>query len=126
MIGFLLRMAISALGLWLASALVPGMRIEGALTLLAAALVLGFVNGVVRPILVILTFPLTVLTLGLFLWVVNAAMLSLVAWLLGPSFQLESFWSALFGSMVVGLTSWLASQYIGPSGRVEVMVVRSR
>ncbi len=120
--GFLLRTAISALGLWLAAKLVPGMVIEGGGTLLAAALLLGLANALVRPVIVILTIPITLVTLGLFLLVINAAMLGLVAALL-EDFALRGFGSALLGSMVVSLTGWLASQYIGPSGGFEVMVV---
>jgi len=79
MIGLWLRLLVVALGLWLASALVPGIEVQGLWTLLGAALLLGIVNAVVRPLLVILTLPITLLTLGLFLLVVNAAMLGLVA-----------------------------------------------
>lgn len=126
MTGFLLRLGVNALGLWLATRIVPGMEIApGGGTLLAAALLLGIVNALVRPLAILLTLPVTVLTLGLFLWVVNAAMLGLVAWLL-DGFHLEDFASALFGSIVVGLTAWLSSFYIGPRGRVEAWVVRER
>lgn len=121
--GLLIRLAIAALGLWLASAIVPGIRVEGAGTLILAALLLGLVNAVVRPLAVLVTLPITVLTLGLFLWVVNAAMLGLTAWLL-PDFYIAGFGSALLGALVVGLTGWVASWYVGPRGRVEVMVVR--
>ena len=123
MAGFLLRLAIGAAGLWVASRLVSGLQIDGAGTLLLAAFLLGFVNAVVRPILVLLTLPVTIVTLGLFLLVVNAAMLSLVAALL-DGFHLADFGSAILGSIVVGLVSWLASWWVGPSGRIEVMVVR--
>jgi putative membrane protein len=124
--GFLVRMVISALGLWLAAKIVPGMRIGGTGTLLAAAILLGVVNAVVRPVVVLLTLPATLLTLGLFLLVVNAAMLGLVAALL-EDFELASFGAALVGSLVVSVTSWVASSFVGPSGRFEVIVVeRSR
>lgn len=121
--GLLIRLAIGALSLWLASAIVPGIRVDGAGTLILAAVVLGLVNAVVRPLAVLVTLPITVLTLGLFLWVVNAAMLGLTAWLL-PDFHIAGFGSALLGALVVGLTGWVASWYVGPRGRVEVMVVR--
>src|SRR4030095_3003859 len=85
MLGFLLRMAISAFALWVASAIVPGMTIVGTPTLLAAALLLGLVNAVVRPLALLLTLPFTVVTLGLLLLFVNAAMLGLVAALLEAS-----------------------------------------
>jgi len=122
-VGFLIRLAISAFGLWIASKLVPGFRIEGTSTLVLAAFLLGLVNAVVRPLVVLLTLPLTLVTLGLFLLVVNAAMLGLVAALL-DHFTISGLLPALLGWLVVSLTNWLASGYIGPSGRVEVMVIR--
>jgi putative membrane protein len=125
MAGFLLRLLVGALGLWLASELVPGIEVKGLWTLFGAALLLGLVNAVVRPLLVILTLPITVLTLGLFLLVINAATLSLVAWML-DNFTIAGFWPALFGSIVVSVTGWLASYLIGPRGRIEVIVVRPR
>ena len=123
MVGFLVRLAISALGLWLAHEVVPGIEIEGTGTLVAAALLLGIVNALVRPLVLVLTLPITVLTLGLFLLVVNAAMLGLVAALL-DGFRISGFGAALLGSIVVGLTSWVASWYVGPRGSFEVLVVR--
>jgi putative membrane protein len=123
MAGFLLRLLVVALGLWLASALIPGIEIRGAWTLLGAALLLGLVNAVVRPLAILLTLPVTVLTLGLFLLVINAAMLALVAWMF-DGFSIAGFWPALSGSIVVSLTGWLASAFIGPRGRFEVIVVR--
>ena len=123
MSGFLIRLLITALGLWVAQAIVPGVEIHGVGTLLAAALLLGIVNAIVRPLIILLTLPITVLSLGLFLLVVNAAMLGLVAALL-DGFVLRGFFSALLGSIVVSITSWIASWYIGPSGRVEVIVRR--
>jgi putative membrane protein len=123
MLGFAIRLAISALGLWLAQEIVPGVQIDGTASLVTAALLLGIVNALVRPLAVLLTLPVTLLTLGLFLLVVNAAMFGLVAALL-DGFHVSSFGAALLGSIVVGLTGWVASWYIGPRGRVEVLVVR--
>ncbi len=125
MAGFILRLAISAFGLWLAAKIVPGMTIQGVGTLVGASLLLGIVNAVVRPVAVLLTLPFTILTLGLFLLAVNAAMLGLVAALL-DGFALAGFGSALLGSIVVSLTGWVASWYIGPTGRVEILVVEQR
>ena len=123
MTGFLLRVAIVALGLWLATQILPGLYFEGPGTLLAAALLLGIVNAIVRPVAVVLTLPLTLLTLGLFLLVINAAMLGLVALLLS-GFQISGFWTAIGGALIVSVTGWLASGLIGNNGKVEVM--RSR
>ena len=113
------------LGLYLASALVPGVSISGAWSFILAALLLGLVNGLVRPVAFLLTLPLTVVTLGLFLFVLNAAMFGLVAAML-DDFSVGGFWSALFGAVIVSLTSTIASWYIGPQGRYEVFVVRRR
>jgi putative membrane protein len=125
MIGFVLRVLVVALGLGLASALVPGIEVDGAGTLLLAAVLLGIVNALVRPLAIVLTLPITVLTLGLFLLVINAAMLGLVAWAL-DGFTVSGFWAALLGSIVVSITGWLASWFIGPRGRMEVVIVRRR
>jgi len=125
MAGFILRLLIVALGLWLAAELVPGIEVTGVWTLLGAALLLGIVNAVIRPVLILLTLPAMVLSLGLFLLVINAAMLGLVAWIF-DNFTIAGFWPALFGSIVVSLTGWLASYFIGPRGQVEVIVSRPR
>ena len=125
MTGFLLRLLIGAFGLWVASRLVPGMHIEGGATLLLAALLLGLVNAVVRPLIVLLTLPITVLSLGLFLLVINAGMLGLVAMFL-DGFQLAGFGSALLGSILVSVSGWLANWTIGPRGRFEVLIVERR
>ncbi len=119
--GFIIRMAVGALGLWLASRYVAGLKIDGNQTLIAAALLLGVANAVVRPIVVFLTFPITVVTLGLFLLAVNAGMLAGVAWLL-RGFSLEGFVPALLGALIVSLTSWAASWTIGPQGRFELLM----
>ena len=84
---------------------------------------IGLVNGFVRPIAFLLTLPITVLTLGLFLFVLNAAMFGLVAALL-DNFVVSGLWAAIFGSLVVSITSTVASWYIGPDGRIDVIVVR--
>ncbi len=125
MLGFLIRILIVALGLWLATELVPGIEIKGAWTLLGAALLLGLVNAIMRPLLILLTLPITVLTFGFFLLIINAGMLALVAWAL-DDFTIAGFWPAVGGGIVVGVTGWLASWFIGPRGRVEMIYVRRR
>jgi putative membrane protein len=123
--GFLLRLATVALGLWLASELVPGIEVRSGWTLIFSALLLGIVNAFVRPVAVILTLPLSILTLGFFLLVINAGMLGLVALLL-DGFSISGFWSALLGSIIISIVGWLTSWFIGPRGRIEVMVHRDR
>jgi putative membrane protein len=118
MVGFLLRAAITALALWVASQLLDGMHFATTTQLVLAAVLLGVVNAIVRPIAFILTLPITVVTLGLFLLVLNAAMIGLVA-LIVPGFTVSGFWTALGGAIIVGLVSWAASTVIGNTGRIE-------
>jgi putative membrane protein len=102
--GFLVRAAMAAAGVWLAAEIVPGIEARSGGTIVLAALLLGIVNGTLRPVAVLLSLPLTLLTFGLFLLVVNAAMLGFVAWLL-PGLTISGFWSALAGAVVVSLVS---------------------
>ncbi len=125
MTGFLLRAAFVALGLWLATEIFSGLTFDAPNTLIAAALLLGIVNAVIRPLFLILTLPITVLTLGFFLLVINAAMLALVALIL-DGFQISDFWTAVGASLVVSLTSWVASAAIGNNGHIEVYAKRRR
>ena len=116
MTGFLLRALLTAFGLWLASQWVPGVAFDSVPTLLFAGLLLGVVNAIVRPIAFILTLPITIVTLGLFLLVLNAAMVALVSWLL-PGFHLYGgFRAALLTWILVWLTGWLGSALIGHRG----------
>lgn len=123
MLGFLLRAAIVALGLWLATVWVKGIAIDGPSTLLLAGILLGMVNSIVRPIAIVLTLPMTVATLGLFLLVINAGMVALVAWML-PGMHVAGFWSAFWTAVVVSLVSMVGSWFIGSKGRFEVIVKR--
>jgi putative membrane protein len=113
MTGFLLRGLFAALGLWVASYLVRGLSFDGTTSLLIAGFVLALVNGFVRPVATILTLPITLLTLGLFLLVVNAGMVALVAWML-PGMQLSGFWAALFTAVIVAIVSWIAHALVKP------------
>jgi putative membrane protein len=116
--GFLTRLVITALGLWVAKTIIPGIAIGGWGNLFVAALLLGLVNAFVRPILFILTLPITILTLGLFLLVLNGVSLALVAWLM-PGVSVSGLLAATLGAIVVSLTSWFANGFIGSSGRIE-------
>jgi putative membrane protein len=123
--GILLRTVITILGLYIASRLIPGVSIEGTGTFILAAFLLGIVNALVRPLVFLLTLPLTVVTLGLFIFVLNAAMFGLVAAFL-DQFAVSGFWAAIFGALIVSLTSTIASWYVGPDGRYEILVIRRR
>jgi putative membrane protein len=119
MIGFVFRAVIAALGLWIATRWVRGIYIDTPTTLVLAGALLGVVNAFVRPIAVILTFPFTVLTIGLFLLVVNAAMLGLVALLL-PGFHIDGFGAAFLAALIVSITGWLGSLLFGNRAKVEL------
>jgi putative membrane protein len=123
MTGIVLRIVVVALGLWLAAEILPGLQFSGPGTLLAAALLLGIVNAIVRPIAIVLTLPLTLITLGLFLLVVNAGMLALVALVLS-GFQIHGFWTAVGASLIVSIVSWAVSGLLNDKGKVEVMKLR--
>jgi putative membrane protein len=123
MVGFLLRAAIAALGLWVASEIFDGLVVESASKLIVAGLILGLVNAFVRPLAFILTLPLTVLTLGLFLLVLNAGMVALVAWIV-PGFEISGFWTAVGTALIVSVVSWAASSVIGSTGRIEIFTAK--
>lgn len=116
--GFLVRLLINALGLYVADALLAGFAIASTGSLIVAALLLGLVNAIVRPVLIILTLPITLVTLGLFLLIVNGISLALVAWLI-PGVTVAGLWAATIAALIVSVTSWLTSAFIGSSGRVE-------
>jgi putative membrane protein len=120
MIGFVLRAVIAALGLWVASRFVAGLSIDTPTTLLLAGLLLGIVNAIVRPIAILLTLPMTIVTLGLFLLVINAAMLGLVALIL-PGVRIDGFWAALLAAIIVSLVSWVGSWFVGSKGKIDVI-----
>ena len=123
MLGFLVRAAIVALGLWLATVWVHGVSIDTPATLILAGILLGIVNSIVRPIAILLTLPMTILTLGLFLLVINAGMVALVAWML-PGMHVAGFGPAFWTALLVSLVSIVGSWFVGPKGKVEIMVKR--
>ena len=122
MTGFILRALISAIGLWIATVWVSGIRIDDATTLVLAGALLGIINAIVRPIAILLTLPITILSLGFFLLVVNAGMVALVAGIL-PGFHIPGgFWSAFGTALIVWITGWVGSWLIGPRGKIDVYV----
>ena len=125
MMGFLIRLSLNALALLLVSTVIPGIKVQGLLPALSAAFFLGLINAVVRPIILILTLPLTILTLGLFIPVINACLLKLVS-LMIQGFEVHGFWSAVFGAILLSLVSGLLNLFINDHGRVEVVAYRQR
>jgi len=122
--GFVIRAAIVAVGLWVASSIVPGIEIHSGRALIGAALLLAIVNAIVRPVLILLTLPITLLTLGIFLLVINGLMIELVAALLPRGFVVEGLGSAILASIIVSITGWLVNSFIGSEGKVEVIEMR--
>lgn len=111
---FILRALIAALGLWLATEWVDGIAVNGPTTLILAALLLGLVNAIVRPLAILLTLPLTLITLGFFLLVVNAAMVGLVAAFL-PGMTVQGFWAAFWTAILVSVVSWIGNAIFRPA-----------
>jgi putative membrane protein len=123
--GFLIRVLVNALAIWLATEIVPGIDARSVAAVLAAALVLGLVNAIVRPVLLVLTLPLTLVTLGLFLFVLNAVCLWLTSAVV-PGFDVRGFWPAFWGSLVVSALSWVVNGFVSDRGRVVVITERER
>ena len=121
--GFLLRVVVNALAIMLAAALLPGIQVDGLVPALAAGVLLGLVNAVVRPVLLILTLPITLVTLGLFLLVLNGLCFWLVASLV-KGVTVSGFWSAFFGALLVSIVSGIMTALISDSGRVVVITRR--
>lgn len=110
----LLNWVLSALAVWIVSKVVPGISVSGPTAALIAALAIGFINATIGFLLKVLTFPLTLLTLGLFWFVINALMLELAAWLV-PGFQVRNFFAAFVGAILLSLVSSLLHWLIMPS-----------
>jgi putative membrane protein len=123
--GIVVRTLVIAAGIAVAAWLIPGITVDGPGTLLLAALLLGLVNAFVRPLIILLTLPLTILSFGLFLIVINALMFALVARML-DGFVVAGATAALLGWLTVVIVSWIVSWFIGPTGRYEIIVIDKR
>ena len=121
--GFLLRVAVNALAIMLAASIVPGIQVDGLVPALVGGLLLGLVNAIVRPVLIILTLPITLITLGLFLLVLNGFCFWLVASIV-KGFYVSGFWSACLGALIVTIVSWIMTALISDSGKVIVITKR--
>lgn len=123
--GIIIRVLLNMLAIWLAATLVPGISTADNAALIWAAISLGLVNAFIRPLVVFLTLPVTLITLGLFLLFVNAAMLNLAAWFV-DGFEVVGVIDALFGAVIVSLVSWAGSAFIGENGRYRLLVIERR
>lgn len=123
--GIVIRVLLNMLAIWLATTLVPGISTADNASLLWAAVSLGLVNAFIRPLVVFLTLPVTLLTLGLFLLFINAAMLNLAAWFV-DGFDVVGVIDAVFGAIIVSLVSWAGSAFVGENGRYRMLVIERR
>ena len=121
--GFLFRSLLTMLAVLATAHVVPGISVDGWVPALGAAIVLGLLNAILRPLLLLLSLPFILLTLGLFIFVVNAVLLALTAVLI-PGFHVAGFWSAVFGSIVISIISGILNLLVGGTGRMEVAIRR--
>lgn len=122
MIAFVVRWLVTAFAVMCAAALIPGISYSDSFgVLLGASLLLGIINAIVRPVLLLLSLPFIIITMGLFIFVVNALLLMLVGSLI-PGFVVDGFWNAFFGAIIVSLVSWLLSSFFRSSdGKVHLI-----
>ncbi len=123
--GLAIRWAILAGAITAASYALPGIRVKGVVAVLEAAAMLGILNAFLRPVLIILTLPLNILSFGLFTFVINALMLELVSALI-PGFFIESFWTAIWGSLIITVVNWLLNAFINDRGQVTYIDLKKR
>ena len=121
--GLLVRWVVSAMALWMTSGIVRGIEVRGLAPLLLAAAMIGVINAFVRPIVLVLTLPLTVVTFGLFVLVVNAAMLALASAFVS-GFEVHGFWSAVFGWLLLSFFTFCINVLIAEHGGVEIVQFR--
>lgn len=123
--GLVVRWLLLTVAIICTSYLVGGIYVSGFFSALFAALLLGILNALFRPILLILTLPINIVTLGLFTLVINAVLLMMVSGVVS-GFHVDGFWSAVFGSIVISLVSWLLSSFVNEQGRVEYIDLKKR
>jgi len=116
--GLLLRWLVLTVAILAASYLIEGIRVAGFFSAFFAAAVLGILNAFLRPILILLTLPITIITFGLFTFIINALLLLMVSGVI-PGVEVRGFWTAVIGSLVISIVSWLLNVFIGGKGRVE-------
>ncbi len=123
--GIIVRWIILTAAITIASYIIKGIYIEGFFSALFAAAILGILNSFFRPILIIITLPLNILTLGLFTFIINAALLKMASGVIG-GFEIHGFWPAIFGSLIISAFSWLLSFFISEQGRVEYIDLKKK
>lgn len=121
--GILIRWIVTTLTILMIPNLISGIQVAGLGSALAAAAIIGVLNAVVRPVLIILTLPLTIVTLGVFILIINALLFELAGWMVS-GIQIDSFWSAFLASLIVSLVSWIMNSSIGGGPNDRTIIVR--
>jgi putative membrane protein len=125
MSAFLVRWLVTTIAVLVAERLLPGITCTGWGALLGASLLLGIINAFVRPVLLLLSLPFIIVTMGLFIFVVNALLLMLVSTII-PAFQVDGFWNAFFGAIIISLVSWVLSSFFrGSDGKIYTITHHS-
>jgi putative membrane protein len=122
--GIFLRWLILTFAIIVTSYLIDGIQVSGFLSAFYAAAILGILNAFFRPILLILTLPVNILSLGLFTFVINAIVLMMVSGVIS-GFEVDGFWSAVFGSLLISLVSWLLTSFISERGTVQYIDLKN-
>jgi len=123
--GIFLRWVILTFSIIIASYILEGIHVSGFFSALFAAALLGILNAIFRPILIILTLPINILSLGLFTFVINAVMIMMVSGVIS-GFEVKGFWSAVFGSLLISVVSWLLNSFIGGGGKVKYIDLKHK
>jgi putative membrane protein len=123
--GLLIRWLVLTISIILTSYLFDGIYVASFSSALFAALVLGILNALFRPILIVITLPINILTLGLFTFVINALLLKMVSGVV-PGFYVHGFWSAVFGSLIISIVSWLLSSFVNERGTISYIEIKKR
>jgi putative membrane protein len=123
--GVLVRWFILTAAIIVASYLLDGIQVKGFLSAFFAAAILGVLNAFFRPILIILTLPINILTLGLFTFIINALLLKMASGVIS-GFDVRGFWAAVFGSIIISVVSWALNSFISPKGRVEYIDLKKK
>jgi putative membrane protein len=123
--GLLIRWFVLTLAILFAAYLMKGIEVSGFFSAFFAAAMLGILNALLRPMLIILTLPINVLTLGIFTFVINALLLKMVSGII-PGFDVHGFWTAVWGSIIISVISWLLNSFISDQGRLDYIDLKKR
>ena len=123
--GIVLRWLVLTCAIMAASYVMDGIQVSGFFSALLAAAILGIMNAIFRPILIILTLPINILTLGLFTFVINALMLMMASGVIS-GFDVHGFWAAVFGSFIISIVSWILNSFVNERGKVDYMKMKHR